>query len=457
MINTQKTKTPMPHQDGKLRINNFDEVALGYTVQQAQNEALRCLSCKNSPCTTGCPVNVDIKKFISQIVEGDFESAYQTIAKTNCLPAVCGRVCPQETQCESKCVCGIKGQPVAIGRLERFVADWHAQRQTTQTSTCTKQKIAVVGSGPSGLACAGDLARLGYQVTVFEALHVLGGVLAYGIPQFRLPKEIVENEVENLKKLGVEFQTNVVIGKLFDVDELKNQGYSAIYLATGAGLPKFMNIPGEGLSGVYSANEYLTRINLMKAYLENSTTPILKGKKVCVVGGGNVAMDAARSALRMGSEVHVVYRRGEQELPARKEEIEHGKEEGLIFDFLTNPVKILGKDGFVVGMECVKMQLGQPDASGRRRPEEIPQSNFVIDCDLVIMALGTSPNPLLKNSTPNLQTDKWGCIVVDQNGQTSMENVYAGGDATTGSATVILAMSQGKLVAKSIDEKLKNQ
>ncbi|MBO5772395.1 MAG: NADPH-dependent glutamate synthase [Clostridia bacterium] len=455
MINNQKTKTPMPIQDAKLRIKNFDEVALGYTLEQAQNEALRCLSCKNSPCTSACPVGVNIKDFIAFIKQGDFEKAYHEIAKTNCLPAVCGRVCPQETQCESKCVCGIKGQPVAIGRLERFVADWYAQHEhNLKAPLSTKQKIAVVGSGPSGLACAGDLAKLGYKVTVFEALHTLGGVLVYGIPHFRLPKEIVFKEVENLKKLGVEFCCDVVVGKTLDVDELKNDGFSAIYLATGAGLPKFMNIKGEHLSGVYSANEYLTRINLMKAYQPTSTTPILKGKKVCVVGGGNVAMDAARSALRMGSEVHVVYRRSEKELPARKEEIEHGKEEGLIFDFLTNPIEVLEKDGFVRGLKCVKMQLGAPDQSGRRRPEVIENSQFIIDCDLVIMALGTSPNPLLKTNTPNLETDKWGCIVVDENLQTSIENVYAGGDATTGSATVILAMSQGKKAAKSINEKL---
>ena len=462
MPNMSLKKNEMPSQAPEVRNKNFLEVALGYTEEQALDEAQRCLNCKNKPCVSGCPVNIAIPEFIAKVAQGDFEGAYQVITLQSSLPAVCGRVCPQETQCESKCVRGIKGEPVAIGRLERFVADWHNQHVTEApvkpASNC--HKVAVVGSGPSGLTCAGDLAKKGYEVTVFEALHTAGGVLVYGIPEFRLPKDIVQKEIDTLKALGVNVETNMVIGRVLSIDELLEQGYEAVFIGSGAGLPRFMNIPGENLKGVYSANEFLTRVNLMKAYQPGSDTPIEHAKRVAVVGGGNVAMDAARCAKRLGAEdVFIVYRRSEKELPARAEEVEHAKEEGIVFHLLNNPTKILGDDkGFVKGMECIRMELGEPDASGRRRPVEMPGSEFVLDVDCVIMAIGTSPNPLIKSTTEGLETQKWGGIIVEEaTGLTSREGVYAGGDAVTGAATVILAMGAGKTAASAIDEYIQNK
>ncbi len=464
MVNMRMKKNEMPTQDAKVRAHNFDEVALGYTEQQAIDEANRCLNCKNMPCVAGCPVKIHIPEFISKIKEGDFEGAYQIIAKSSSLPAVCGRVCPQEVQCESKCVRGIKGESVGIGRLERFVADWHNTFSTEQPlrPQSNGHRVAVVGSGPSGLTCAGDLAKKGYEVTVFEALHTAGGVLVYGIPEFRLPKSIVAKEVDTLKRLGVRIETNVVIGKTLTIDELFAQGFEAVFVGSGAGLPNFMGIPGEALNGVYSANEFLTRSNLMKSYLDNPETPIMKGGKVAVVGGGNVAMDAARTALRLGAEkVYIVYRRSMEELPARREEIEHAKEEGIEFRLLCNPVEILGyhnsndprdpKNGFVTGMTCVRMELGEPDERGRRRPVVVKDSEFTIDVDTVIISIGTSPNPLIKSTTQGLEVDRRGGIVVDEDGLTSRNAVYAGGDAVTGAATVISAMGAGKTAAKAID------
>ncbi len=465
-FNMNPLKNPMPTQDAKIRNGNFDEVALGYSKEAAIDEAKRCLDCKNRPCVAACPVNIKIPEFIAKVAEGDFESAYQIISEDSSLPAVCGRVCPQETQCEGKCTRGIKAgcEAVAIGRLERFVADWHNENNHVQRvpAPSNGHKVAIIGSGPAGLACAGDLAKKGYEVTVFEALHVAGGVLVYGIPEFRLPKAIVQKEVEGLKALGVKIETNMVIGRVLTIEELKTEyGFDAVFIGSGAGLPKFMNIPGESLKGVYSANEFLTRSNLMKAYLTGSHTPIQHGKKVAVVGGGNVAMDAARTAKRLGAEVHIIYRRGEEELPARREEIEHAKEEGIIFDLLTNPTRILATQindprdpayGWVGGIECVKMALGEPDASGRRSPKEVAGSEFVIDVDCVIMSLGTSPNPLLKSTTEGLETLRRGEIAVDETGKTSIEGVYCGGDAATGAATVIKAMGAGKIAAKAIDE-----
>ncbi|MBR6040004.1 MAG: NADPH-dependent glutamate synthase [Clostridia bacterium] len=460
-------KHEMPTQAPEVRAHNFNEVALGYTEEIALEEAKRCLNCKNRPCVAGCPVNVNIPDFIMKIKEQDFEGAYRIINETSSLPAVCGRVCPQETQCESKCTMGVKFEPVGIGRLERFVADWHNANATEapKAPESNGHKVAIVGSGPSGLTCAGDLAKKGYAVSVFEALHTAGGVLVYGIPEFRLPKSIVAKEVETLKALGVDVQTNVVIGKTLTVDELFDMGYEAVFIGSGAGLPNFMNIPGESLKGVYSANEFLTRSNLMKAYRENPVTPIMKGGKVAVVGGGNVAMDAARTALRLGAEhVYIVYRRSMDELPARKEEVEHAMEEGIDFRLLNNPVEILGynnpenprdpKNGFVTGMRCIRMELGEPDAKGRRRPIPIPDSEFTLDVDTVIMAIGTSPNPLIKNTTEGLEVNNHGGIIVNEDGLTSRERVYAGGDAVTGAATVISAMGAGKVAAKAIDEAL---
>lgn len=455
-FNMDPKKHPMPSQDPLVRNKNFKEVALGYDEATAVDEAKRCLNCKNKPCVTGCPVAVDIPSFVALVAEGRFEEAYQVIARTSSLPAVCGRVCPQETQCEGKCTRGIKGGPVGIGRLERFVADWH-MAHPVEAPVCPVRnghRVAIVGSGPAGLTCAGDLAKLGYEVTVFEALHVAGGVLVYGIPEFRLPKAIVQKEVDGLKAIGVTFETDSVIGRVLTIDELKTEyGFEAVFLGTGAGLPRFMGIKGEGAKGVFSANEYLTRTNLMKAYEADSETPILHAKKIAVVGGGNVAMDAARCAKRLGAEtVYIVYRRSEAELPARREEVEHAKEEEIIFRLLTNPVEILtDNEDNVVGLKCIRMELGEPDASGRRRPVEIPGSEFDIDVDCVIMALGTSPNPLLKKTTPGLETQKRGEIVADETGKTSLDGVYAGGDAVTGAATVILAMGAGKTAAKAID------
>ena len=458
MANMSLKKNPMPSQDPNVRNKNFDEVALGYTEEQALDEATRCLNCKNKPCMQGCPVMVHIPDFIAEVAKGDFEAAYQIIAATSALPAVCGRVCPQESQCEKHCVRGIKGEPVGIGRLERFVADWHREHNTAaaEKPASNGHRVAVVGSGPSGLTCAGDLARKGYDVTVFEALHLAGGVLVYGIPEFRLPKAIVQKEVDGLKALGVTIATDTVVGRTITVDELmEEQGFEAVFIGSGAGLPMFMNIPGVNYKGVLSANEFLTRINLMKAYKPDSDTPIQHPKKVAVVGGGNVAMDAARCAKRLGAEVYVVYRRGMEELPARKEEVEHAEEEGIIFKTLNNPVEILADENDNVNkIRCIKMELGEPDASGRRRPIEVPGSEFELDVDCVIMALGTSPNPLIKSTTKGLEINKKGGIVVNEDGLTSREHVYAGGDAVTGAATVILAMGAGKTAAKAIDEAL---
>ena len=462
-FNMDPKKCPMPTQDPNVRNKNFKEVALGYTEEMAINEAKRCIHCKNKPCQTGCPVGIDIPEFIAHVAEGDFEAAYQVINRSSSLPAVCGRVCPQESQCEGKCTRGIKNEPVGIGRLERFVADWH--RENVHTAPIVPEsnghKVAIIGAGPAGLTAAGDLAKLGYKVTVYEALHVAGGVLMYGIPEFRLPKAIVQQEIDGLKKMGVDFECNMVIGKVLTIDELMDEyGYEAVFVGSGAGLPRFMGIPGESLKGVYSANEFLTRSNLMKAYLPTSKTPIRTGKKVAVVGGGNVAMDAARSALRLGAEtVYIVYRRGMAELPARKEEVEHAEEEGIIFKTLCNPVEILSDDeGFVKAITCVEMELGEPDASGRRRPIEKKGSEFTMDVDTVIMSLGTSPNPLIRSTTPGLETNKHGCIVTEgDEGKTSREGVYAGGDAVTGAATVIKAMGAGKAAAKAIDEYIQNK
>ncbi len=465
--NMSLTRNPMPTQDPVERGRNFKEVALGYSEETAIDEALRCLNCKNMPCVEGCPVKIHIPEFISKIKEGEFEAAYQIISQSSSLPAVCGRVCPQETQCESKCIRGVKGESVGIGRLERFVADWHNTFSTEDPVRPEPKghKVAIVGSGPSGLTCAGDLAKKGYDVTVFEAFHTAGGVLVYGIPEFRLPKSIVAKEVQTLEKLGVKIETNVVIGKTLTVDELFEMGYEAVFIGSGAGLPNFMNIPGEALKGVYSANEFLTRSNLMKAYLDNSDTPIMKGGNVAVVGGGNVAMDAARTALRLGADkVYIVYRRSMEELPARREEVEHAEEEGIEFRLLCNPVEILGynnpedprdpKNGFVTGMRCVRMELGEPDAKGRRRPVEIPNSEFEIEVDTVVMSIGTSPNPLIKSTTEGLEVNSRGGIIVNEDGLTSRNAVYAGGDAVTGAATVISAMGAGKTAAKAIDEYL---
>lgn len=462
MANMSLKKNEMLSQEPNVRKNNFLEVALGYTEEQAVDEAMRCLNCKNKPCVSGCPVKIYIPEFIQKVAERDFEGAYRIISESSSLPAVCGRVCPQETQCEQRCVRGKKGEPVAIGRLERFVADWH-NKNSTEVVEKPKQnghKVAVIGSGPAGLTCAGDLAKKGYDVTVFEALHKAGGVLVYGIPEFRLPKAIVQKEIDILKSLGVKIETNMVIGKVLSIDELFDRGFEAIFIGTGAGLPNFMGIPGENLKGVYSANEFLTRINLMKAYQDNSATPIQNARKVAVIGGGNVAMDAARCALRLGAEeVYIVYRRSEAELPARAEEVEHAKEEGVIFKLLTNPVEILSdENNFVRGIRCVKMELGEPDSSGRRRPVAIENSEFDIDADCVIMAIGTSPNPLIKSTTEGLATEKWGGIVADEEtGKTSRPYVYAGGDAVTGAATVILAMGAGKKAAAAIDEEIRKR
>ncbi|MBQ4253196.1 MAG: NADPH-dependent glutamate synthase [Erysipelotrichaceae bacterium] len=467
-FNMSLVKNEMPVQDPAVRAHNFQEVALGYDQDTALDEAMRCLSCKNPQCVAGCPVNIQIPHFIAKIKEGDFEGAYQVIHQTSSLPAVCGRVCPQEKQCESKCIRGIKGEPVGIGRLERFVADWHNSHTNVEKADIkfNGHKVAIVGSGPSGLTCAGDLALKGYKVTVYEALHTAGGVLVYGIPEFRLPKSIVRREVENLKALGVDVETNIVIGKTLTIDELFEMGNEAVFIGSGAGLPNFMNIPGEALKGVYSANEFLTRSNLMKAYESDPVTPIMKGGKVAVVGAGNVAMDAARTALRLGAEeVSIVYRRSMEELPARKEEVEHAEEEGVIFRLLNNPVEILGynnpenprdpKNGFVTGMKCIKMELGEPDERGRRRPVPIEGSEWVLDVDTVIMAIGTSPNPLIKSTTEGLEVNKHGGIIVEENtGKTTRDAVYAGGDAVTGAATVISAMGAGKTAAKAIDEYL---
>ena len=453
-------RVPVREQEPAVRAKNFEEVCLGYNLEEAMAEASRCINCKNAKCITGCPVSIDIPGFISQVKEGNIEEAYNVISQYSALPAVCGRVCPQESQCECKCIRGIKGEPVSIGKLERFVADW-ARENGIKPKTAEEKngkKVAVIGSGPAGLTCAGDLAKAGYEVTIFEALHEAGGVLAYGIPEFRLPKStVVASEIENVKSLGVTIETNVVIGKSTTIDELlTEEGYSAVFVGSGAGLPKFMGIPGENANGVFSANEYLTRSNLMKATEEDYATPIVGGKKVAVVGGGNVAMDAARTALRLGAEVHIVYRRGEEELPARVEEVHHAKEEGIIFDVLTNPKEILvDENGWVKGMKCVKMALGEPDESGRRRPVEVEGSEFELELDTVIMSLGTSPNPLISSTTEGLEVNKWQCIVADEaTGKTTKEGVYAGGDAVTGAATVILAMGAGKAAAKGIDEYL---
>lgn len=462
MANMRKEKNPMPSQAPQVRAHNFDEVALGYSEEQALDEAQRCLNCRNFPCVQGCPVNIHIPEFIAKIREGDFEGAYQVIAADSALPAVCGRVCPQESQCEKYCVRGIKGEPVGIGRLERFVADYHNAHAEGASFVPEKNghKVAVVGSGPAGLTCAGDLARKGYDVTIYEALHVAGGVLSYGIPEFRLPKAIVKREIEGLQQMGVKVLTNMVIGRVLSVQELMEQeGYEAVFIGSGAGLPKFMNIPGENLKGVYSANEFLTRVNLMKAYEPDANTPIQHAKNVTVVGGGNVAMDAARCALRLGAEtVTIVYRRSLEELPARKEEVEHAMEEGIIFKLLNNPVELIGDSNRnVVIMRCIRMELGEPDASGRRRPVEIPDSEFELETDCVIMALGTSPNPLIKSTTAGLATQRWGGIITDEDGLTSCEGIYAGGDAVTGAATVILAMGAGKKAAAAMDRYIQNK
>ena len=466
MANMRNTKNPMPTLDPEVRSKCFEEVAQGYTREMAVDEAQRCLNCKNKPCTLGCPVHIDIPQFIREIANENFEGAYEVLHRQSSLPAVCGRVCPQETQCEANCVRGIKGEPVGIGRLERFAADWHRSQnaQEAEAPVPNGHKVAVIGAGPAGLSCAGELARRGYKVTIYEALHVPGGVLSYGIPQFRLPKEIVHDEVEALKKMGVDIETDMVIGKVLTVDELFEMGNEAVFIGSGAGLPRFMGIPGEQLKGVFSANEFLTRINLMKAYRDDSKTPIWRGRRVAVVGGGNVAMDAARCAKRLGAEeVTIVYRRSMNELPARREEVEHAQEEGIIFKTLTNPVEVLGynnpddkrdpHNGEVIGMTCVEMELGEPDASGRRRPIVKEGSEFTLDIDTMIMALGTSPNPLIRSTTPGLEANRHGCIVTqDESGLTSREAVYAGGDAVTGAATVILAMGAGKSAANAIDE-----
>ncbi len=460
MPNMKPDKTAMPVQDPGIRITNFDEVALGYTEEMAREQAERCLHCRHRPCVNGCPVNVNIPEFIEKVKEGEYEDAYQIIALTSSLPAVCGRVCPQESQCEKYCVRGIKAQPVGIGRLERFVADWHRENSVehAERPASNGRKVAVVGAGPAGLTAAGDLARRGYDVTIFEALHVAGGVLMYGIPEFRLPKAIVQKEIETLKDLGVEIVTNFVVGRSDTIDALMEQGFEAVFVGSGAGLPNFMGLPGENLKGVYSANEFLTRINLMKAYREGSPTTVQHPKKTVVVGGGNVAMDAARCARRLGSEVHIVYRRSLEELPARKEEVEHAMEEGIIFDLLCNPVEVLGtEDGWIRAVKCVRMELGEPDASGRRRPVVIPGSEFVIDADCMIMAIGTSPNPLIRSTTEGLDVNRRGCLVVDEHEQTSREGVYAGGDAVTGAATVISAMGAGKKAAAAMDAWLNGQ
>ena len=468
-VNKSKVKNPMPTQEPKVRAGNFQEVALGYTQETAVDEARRCLNCKNSPCVNGCPVNIHIPEFIEKIKESDFEGAYQIISQSSSLPAVCGRVCPQESQCECECVRGKKGDPVGIGRLERFVADWHNEHNTEKPvpAASNGKRVAVVGSGPSGLTCAGDLARKGYKVTVFEALHTAGGVLVYGIPEFRLPKAIVQKEVDNLKDLGVDVETNIIIGKTLTVDELFEKGCDAVFIGSGAGLPNFMGIPGEAYKGVYSANEFLTRSNLMKAYKDDPVTPIMKGGRVAVVGGGNVAMDAARTALRLGADkVYIVYRRSMEELPARKEEVEHAIEEGIDFRLLNNPIEILGyenpddkrdpKNGFVTGMRCIQMELGEPDENGRRRPVPIPGSEFLLDVDTVVISIGTSPNPLIKSTTEGLEVNRHGGFIVEEDtGATSRKGVYAGGDAVTGAATVISAMGAGKTAAKAIDEYLK--
>lgn len=460
--NMDMKKCPMPVQDPDVRNKNFDEVALGYTYEMAVNEARRCLNCPKKPCQSACPVQIDIPAFIERVANEDMDGAFEILSKSTSLPAVCGRVCPQENQCEGKCVRGIKGEAVGIGRLERFVADYHREH-CTDTPEMPEQnghKVAVIGAGPSGLTVAGDLAKMGYKVTIYEALHLAGGVLVYGIPEFRLPKAIVQKEIDNLKAIGVDVETNMVIGKVLTIDELFEMGNEAVYVGSGAGLPRFMNIPGESLKGVYSANEFLTRINLMKAYKEGSKTPIQHAKKVAVVGGGNVAMDAARSAKRLGAEeVYIVYRRGMKELPARKEEVEHAEEEGIIFKTLHNPVEILGnEDGLVSGMKCVEMELGEPDESGRRRPIVKEGSEFVLDVDSVIMSIGTSPNPLIRSTTPGLDANNRGCLITkDEKGETTREGVYAGGDAVTGAATVILAMGAGKEAAKAIDEYIKSK
>ena len=461
--NMDPKRCPMPSQEPNVRNKNFKEVALGYTPEMAVNEARRCLNCKNKPCVSGCPVGIDIPAFIAKIAEEDFEGAYQVLAQSSALPAVCGRVCPQENQCEGKCVRGIKTESVAIGRLERFAADWHREHNPGAPAVppFNGHKVAVIGAGPSGLTCAGDLAKLGYKVTIFEALHLAGGVLVYGIPEFRLPKAIVQKEIDGLKEMGVEILTNMVIGKVLTIDELMGEyGFEAVYVASGAGLPRFMNIPGESLKGVYSANEYLTRVNLMKAYKEGSKTPIKKSQSVAVVGGGNVAMDAARSAKRLGAEnVYIVYRRSMDELPARREEVEHAMEEGIIFKLLCNPVEVLGdENGCVNGMKCVEMELGEPDESGRRRPVVKEGSDFVLDIDTMVMSICTSPNPQIRSTTHGLDKNAHGCIITDgDDGLTSREGVYAGGDAVTGAATVILAMGAGKHAAKAIDEYIKNK
>ena len=456
-------KVPVREQEAQVRAKNFDEVCLGYNMEEAKCEAERCINCKNAQCMKGCPVAINIPGFIEQVKLGNIEEAYKIISESSALPAVCGRVCPQETQCEGKCIRGIKGEAISIGKLERFVADWARENGIKPAPAKEKlgKKVAVIGSGPAGLTCAGDLAKLGYDVTIFEALHEAGGVLVYGIPEFRLPKEaVVAKEIANVESLGVKIEKNVIVGKSVTIDELMDEeGFDAVFIGSGAGLPKFMGIPGENANGVFSANEYLTRSNLMKAFNEDSNTPIMRGKKVAVVGGGNVAMDAARTALRLGAEVHIVYRRSEEELPARVEEVHHAKEEGIIFDLLTNPVEILeDENNWVKGMRCVKMELGEPDASGRRRPVEVPGSEFDMELDTVIMSLGTSPNPLISSTTKGLETNKWKCIVADEeHGKTTKEGVFAGGDAVTGAATVILAMGAGKAAAKGIHEYLSNK